>query len=111
LVVNILVKVVVLVYKLCGKHVGAVATRCGCGHGHGVVSKHVVVHGVLVEVACCVVEEHVGVYGVGVRVGKWVQKVKRRVFPQRASLYTKGWRVKTEQKKKADGVDWVSEDG
>lgn len=64
IVVDILVKVVAWVDKLCGKHVGVVATRYSCGHGHGAVGKHVVVHGVLVEVACCVVEEHVGVYGV-----------------------------------------------
>lgn len=59
--VYVLVKVVVWVDKLRGKHV-AVATR-RCCHGHGVVGKHVVVHGVFVEIACCVVEEHVGYMG------------------------------------------------
>lgn len=55
------VKVVVWIDKLRGKHV-TVATWRRC-HGYGVVCKHVVVHGVFVEVTGCVVEEHVGYMG------------------------------------------------
>jgi hypothetical protein len=57
----VVTKVVVWVDKLRGKYV-AIATRCRC-HGHGVVGKHVIVHGVFVEIACCVVDEHVGYIG------------------------------------------------
>lgn len=57
----VVVKVVVWIDKLRGKHV-TVATRRGC-HGHGVVGKHVVIHGVFVEIVCCVLEEHVGYTG------------------------------------------------
>lgn len=59
--VYVLVKVVVWIDKLRGKHV-TVATWRRC-HGYGVVCKHVVVHGVFVEVTGCVVEEHVGYMG------------------------------------------------